>query len=178
MNILRNVRWGFVGNEMVRAPWGSDYVVELVVETSDNELTFVRVDRGDFSAMATFSKYSTFDQYLYTEKDWDTNVSIGWGSSASKYNYGAQDETDNKSVEFEMGGLKEQGITKHPMYSVINLGLIMMTKAHEYHIPTDERGPVEYDGARKFAKEWLNKDLDKCDIPLFEKEDEEEGKEE
>ena len=123
--------------------------------------------------MATFSKYSTFDHYLYTERDWDINESIGWGPSASKFNNGSPNEIGIESVEFEMGGLKEQGITEHPMYSAINLGLIMMTKASECHVPTDERGPVEYDGARVFAKQWLNKELDFCDIPLFDSEDDE-----
>ena len=56
---------------------------------------------------------------------------------------------------------------------MVNLGLTILKQLQEIDAYDEDGLAGEYDGARAFVKDWLDKDLDKCDIPLFRWDDEE-----
>ncbi len=146
MNKLRNVRWGYDGDGMGCGPsCGSDFV-ELAVENENKEIKFVFLALYEEYGRIDIRDRSTFDCFLY-DKD---------------------NEYDDQTIGFEWYELEEGWNRKDPMFSVINLGLHMLKQTEEIYHSIDGFHPaMEYDGARAYVKDWMFKDLDTCDIPLF-----------
>ena len=150
MNILRNVRWGYSGDGMGCGPCGGFDAVELVVEKEEGKLTFVRLDCMDQYAGVTIRDHSTFDAFIF----------INDGDALTN------------DYDFDMSEFDEEE-RDTPNFSVVNLGLTILKQLQEIDAYDEDGLAGEYDGARAFVKDWLNKDLDKCDIPLFRWDDEE-----
>ena len=150
MNILRNVRWGYTGDGMGCGPCGGFDAVELVVEKEEGKLTFVRLDCMDQFAGVTVRDHSTFDAFVF----------INDGDALTN------------DYDFEMCEFDEED-RDSPDFSVVNLGLTLLKQLREIDAYDEDGLAGEYDGARAFVKDWLDKDLDKCDIPLFRWDDEE-----
>lgn len=156
MNILRNVRWGYTGDGMGCGPCGGFDAVEMIVEREEGKLTFVRLDCMDQFAGVTVRDHSTFDAFVFIndgdalENDYDFDM------------YEFADEVNQDDQDF----------------SVVNLGLTVLHHLRDIDEYDEDGRAGEYAGARAFVKEWLNKDLDKCDIPLFRMDDEDEEEDE
>ena len=149
MNILRNVRWGYSGDGMACGPCGGCDAVELVVEQEEDKLTFFRLDCMDQYAGVTKRDHSSFDAFVF--------INDG-------------DALDN-DYDFDMYEFDDEN-RSDPDFSVVNLGLTVLKQLREIDGYDEDGRAGEYDGARSFVKEWLNRDLDKCDIPLFRLSDE------
>ncbi len=144
MNILRNVRWGYTGDGMGCGPCGGFDAVELVVEREEGKLTFVRFDCMGQYAAATITGHSTFDDFVFIND---------------------MDNLDAHDYDFD---LYEYEVDEDdPYYSVLNLGFTVLKYSYENNGRDGDGRAAEYDGARTFVKEWLDKDLDQCNIPLF-----------
>ena len=157
MNILRNVRWGYTGDGMGCRPVGGSIVAELIIEKEDKKLSFVRLDRMDQYVRVDIRDHSTFDSFLFE-------------------NFDGGDWRNDHAWDFDMYDFRNEFDQDDPFFNVINLGMQVLEESGSLYCSTDDSsyGPVEYDGARAFVKEWLNKDLDECDIPLFKADDEDE----
>ena len=151
MNILRNVRWGYTGDGMGCGPIGGCDAVELAVESEKEKLTFVRLDCMDQFAGVTIRDHSTFDRFVFI-----TDADI----------------MDN-DYDFDMYCFEEEASRDDPYFSVVNLGLMLLTRVRDAEGYDEDGWAGEYDGARALVKEWLNRDLDQCDIPLFKMGDDE-----
>ncbi len=145
MNILRNVRWGYTGDGIACGPCGGFDATELVVEKEEGRLTFVRLDRMDQFAAVTVRDYSTFDAFVFITDS---------------------DALDN-DIDFDMYEFTDEVGRDDPDFSVINLGLTVLCHLREIDGYCENGRAAEYDGARAFVKDWLGKDLDQCDVPLF-----------
>ena len=150
MNILRNVRWGYTGDGICCGPVGGELVVELVLEKEDGKLTFMRYNRMDQNVQIDISDHSTFDSFLLGYYD-------GW------------------ELSFDICDFRQEFDENNPNCKVDNLALLLMEKTETLYRTTScsAYDPVEYDGARDFVREWLHKDIEECDIPIFRLEDEE-----
>ena len=160
MNILRNVRWGYSGDGMACGPCGGFDAVELVVEQEKGKLTFFRFDSmGQFAGASAFD-HSTFDQFVFINDI---------------------ENMEFHEYDFDLYGFEDEMDRNDPNFSVINLGFTILWYSYQNNGISGDGSAEEYDGARAFAKEWLDRDLDKCDIPLFsipDDDDEEEDEEE
>ena len=150
MNILRNVRWGYTGDGMGCGPVGGSIVAELIIEKEDKKLSFVRLDRMDQYVRVDIRDHSTFDSFLFE-------------------NFDSGDWRNDHAWDFDMYDFRNEFDQDDPFFNVINLGMQVLEESGSLYCSTDDSpyDPVEYDGARAFVKEWLHKDLDECDIPLF-----------
>ena len=159
MNILRNVRYGYTGDSMGAV--GGSIVAELIIEKEDKKLSFVRLDRMDQYVRVDIRDHSTFDSFLFE-------------------NFDGGDWRNDNAWGFDMNDFKNEFEQDDPMLPVIKLGMLVLEESGSLYGLTDDStyDPVEYDGARAFVKEWLDKDLDECDIPLFNADDDEEEEEE
>lgn len=146
MNILRNVRWGYTGDGMACGPMGGFDAVELVIEQEDKKLIFVRLDcMGEFAG-ASLRDHSTFDRFVFI-----TDV----------------ENMDAHDYDFDLNEYEDEMSSDDPYFNVLNLGFAMLWHSYENNGRDGDGRAAEYDRAREFAGEWLNKDLDKCDIPVF-----------
>lgn len=146
MNKLRNVRWGYDGDGMGCGPSCGSTLAELAVENEAGEIKYVFLSNYEEFGRVDIRNDSLFDKFLF---DIETDC-------------------DSGTVGFEKGDLEEGWNREDPMFSVINLGLILLKQVDEIYFSTEGFHPaMEYDGARTFVKDWLFKDLDTCDIPLF-----------
>ena len=147
MNMLLNARWGHVGdNGALPLPFDGLSILELTVKKEDGKLKFIFFTYSDDMGDLSIRDRSAFDGILY-----GTNLSFGKQNYWFKY-----DEMTN-------GWPRED-----PMFSAINLGLHMLKKVEELYCSFGSRHyAIELDGAHTFVKDWINKNLDECDIPLF-----------
>ncbi|MBR6088615.1 MAG: hypothetical protein IKP86_01685 [Anaerolineaceae bacterium] len=157
MNILRNVRWGYTGDGMACGPVGGSIVTELTIQKEDRKLSFIRLDRMDQFVRVDIRDHSTFDSFLFEDFD------------------GGDWRNDN-AWDFDMYDFRNEIGRDDPLFHVINLGMAVLEESGSLYCSTDDSpyDPVEYEGARVFVKEWLHKDLDECDLPLFKADDDEE----
>lgn len=146
MNILRNVRWGYTGDGMGCGPVGGFDAVELVIEKEDNKLSFVRFDCMGQYAAASITAESTFDRFVF----------INDIEEMGDHDY----DFDLEEYEDEMG-------PDDPNFNMLNLGFKILWYSYENNGRDGDGRAAEFDGAREFAREWLNRDLDECDIPVF-----------
>lgn len=156
MNILRNVRWGYTGDGIACGPCGGSDAVELVIEKEEGKLTFVRLDCMDEFAGVTICGHSTFDAFVFTSND-----------DGPDYDY-----------DFNMYEFEDEIDEDDPNFSIINLGLTVLHHLRDIDEYDEDGCPGEYGGARAYVREWLDKDLDECDIPLFKMDDDDEEDEE
>ena len=148
MNILRNARWGYTGDGM--GAIGGSIVAELIIENEGRKLSFVRLDRMDQYVRVDIRDHSTFDSFLFE-------------------NFDGGDWRNDSAWDFDMTDFKNEFEQDDPLLPVIKLGMLVLEESESLYGSTGDStyDPVEYDGARTFVKDWLNKDLDECDIPLF-----------
>lgn len=159
MNILRNVRWGYTGDGMGAV--GGSIAAELIIEKEDKKLSFVRLDRMDQYVRVDIRDHSTFDSFLFE-------------------NFDGGDWRNDNAWDFDMNDFEHEFEQDDPLLPVIKLGMLVLEESGSLYGSTDDStyDPVEYDGARAFVKEWLHKDLDECEIPLFKADDDEDWDEE
>ena len=157
MNILQKVRWGYTGDGMGCGPVGGSIAAELIIEKDVQKLSFVRLDCMDQYVRVDIRDHSTFDSFLFENSD-------------------GGDWENNNAWEFDMYDFKNEFEQDDPLFHVINLGMLVLKESGSLYGSTDDStyDPVEYDGARAFVREWLHKDPDECDIPLFKADDEDE----
>lgn len=161
MNILRNVRWGYTGDGMGCGPVGGSIAAELIIEKEDKKLSFVRLDRMDQYVRVDIRDHSTFDSFFFE-------------------NFDGGDWRNDNAWDFDMNDFEHEFEQDDPLLPVIKLGMLVLEESGSLYGSTDDStyDPVEYDGARAFVKEWLHKDLDECEIPLFKADDDEDWDEE
>ncbi len=156
MNILRNVRWGYTGDGMACGPVGGFDVVEMIVEKDNGKLAFIRLDCMDQYAGVTVRNHSTFDDFVFINDD----------------------DSLTNDYDFDMYEFGDEDGENDPNFSVVNLGLTVLRHLREIDTYDEDGRAAEYDGARAFVREWLDEDLDECDIPHFRLGDDEEEEEE
>ena len=119
--------------------------VELTVKTEENSLKFLFFTLHDEIGDMSIRDRSAFDGFV----------------SRTDLSYSKQD------IWLFWNKLGNGWYRENPMFRADNLSLHMLKRAPELYSAFGCRFAIEYDGAHSYADDWIFKNPDECDIPLF-----------